>query len=53
MMRTKESPLSIIVAERKERRKMGHNQVIMPRRMAIMKKWMKMRMMISWEMTTD
>jgi hypothetical protein len=52
-MKTKESPLSIIVAEKKERRKMGHNQVIIPRRTAIMKKWMKMRMMISWEMTTD
>jgi hypothetical protein len=53
MMKTKESPLSITVAEKKERRKTGPNQVIIPRRTAIMKKWMKMRMMISWEMTTD
>jgi hypothetical protein len=52
-MKTKESLLSITAAEKKEKRKTGHNQVIIPRRMAIMKKWMKMRMMISWEMTTD
>ena len=56
MMKTKESLLSITVEEKKETgtgRETLPLLASLPRRTALMKIWMKMRKMTSWEMITE